>query len=262
MLVGLPVAAGVYLLACRSIDLHLDRQRAPPRTSARSGRRRNCPERVIASTMPHAQDRRSCAAARRNLPWSRSGGGEHGFDGQHGAHRPRAVTPRHAGALLRYQQDIIIAALRLILRRIDERLARPAAPTAEPDLLRCSRGLPVDEHRAPSARSGPRSGDRSRTDKRLKRINTGCTASTCVCSSAAWRSAGRSGRSGQPPSANRCCARWSLHQRTHASAVPTPATAGAAADRAAALAGAAAARLGDGTPAHPSRARLRALRLT
>jgi purine-cytosine permease-like protein len=28
MLVGLPVAAGVYLLACRSIDLHLDRQRA------------------------------------------------------------------------------------------------------------------------------------------------------------------------------------------------------------------------------------------
>jgi NCS1 family nucleobase:cation symporter-1 len=28
MLVGLPVAAGVYLLACRSIDLEHDRRRA------------------------------------------------------------------------------------------------------------------------------------------------------------------------------------------------------------------------------------------
>jgi len=28
MLVGLPVSAGIYLLACRSIDLHRDRQRA------------------------------------------------------------------------------------------------------------------------------------------------------------------------------------------------------------------------------------------
>jgi len=28
MLVGLPLAAGIYLLACRSLDLHLDRRRA------------------------------------------------------------------------------------------------------------------------------------------------------------------------------------------------------------------------------------------
>src|SRR5271167_2108035 len=45
------------------------------------------------------------------------------------------------------KQDIIIAALRLILRRIDERLT-PAAGQSRPDLLQLlTEALPVDEQR-------------------------------------------------------------------------------------------------------------------
>jgi len=51
MLVGLPVAAGVYLLACRSIDLTGTGSGRPPRTWARPGRRGNCTDRVIVSTI-------------------------------------------------------------------------------------------------------------------------------------------------------------------------------------------------------------------
>src|SRR5205807_548701 len=46
------------------------------------------------------------------------------------------------------KQDIIIAALRLILRRIEERLTQPAAGGGRPDLLPLlTEALPVDEHR-------------------------------------------------------------------------------------------------------------------
>src|SRR6202040_2240984 len=46
------------------------------------------------------------------------------------------------------RQDIIIAALRLILRRIDERLTQPQASKTRPDLLTLlTEALPVDAHR-------------------------------------------------------------------------------------------------------------------
>ena len=46
------------------------------------------------------------------------------------------------------KQDIIIAALRLILRRIDERLSRPARDAARADLLELLlEALPIDAHR-------------------------------------------------------------------------------------------------------------------
>src|SRR6201985_1035659 len=47
------------------------------------------------------------------------------------------------------KQEIIIAALRLILRRIEERLTRPAAESeSAPDLLTVlSEALPIDEQR-------------------------------------------------------------------------------------------------------------------
>src|SRR5215475_10436042 len=46
------------------------------------------------------------------------------------------------------KQDIIIAALRLILRRIEERLTRPAGAEKPADLLTLlSEALPIDEQR-------------------------------------------------------------------------------------------------------------------
>src|ERR1700687_1762196 len=45
------------------------------------------------------------------------------------------------------KQDIIIAALRLIPRRIEERLTRPAGPTPPDLLLLLTEALPVDEQR-------------------------------------------------------------------------------------------------------------------
>src|ERR1700761_752508 len=46
------------------------------------------------------------------------------------------------------KQDIIIAALRLILRRIEERLTPPAGEAESADLLALlSEALPIDEHR-------------------------------------------------------------------------------------------------------------------
>src|SRR5215469_15301905 len=75
---------------------------------------------------------------------------EHGFD--------RASMVRIAreagyttGMLAHYfdsKQDIIIAALRLILRRIEERLTRPAGSTSRSDLLTLlTEALPLDAHR-------------------------------------------------------------------------------------------------------------------
>jgi len=112
---------------------------------------------------------------------------EHGFDRASMVRIARAAGYT-TGMLAHYfdtKQDIIIAALRLILRRIDERLTQPAAATARPDLLALlTEALLSTSIDAPSAPSGPPSGT-GQHRQRLKRINTGCTASTCVCSNAA-----------------------------------------------------------------------------
>jgi len=65
------------------------------------------------------------------------------------------------------KQDIIIAALRLILRRIEERLARPAT-----DLLTLlTESLPVDSHRYIECAFWTAFWGQVCADKRLKRIN-------------------------------------------------------------------------------------------
>jgi TetR/AcrR family transcriptional regulator, transcriptional repressor of bet genes len=69
------------------------------------------------------------------------------------------------------KQDIIIAALRLILRRIDERLTR-AAGQATPDLLLLlTEALPVDEQRYTECAFWIAFWGQVSADKRLKRIN-------------------------------------------------------------------------------------------
>jgi AcrR family transcriptional regulator len=69
------------------------------------------------------------------------------------------------------KQDIIIAALRLILRRIEERLTRPAG-TAQPDLLLLlTEALPVDEQRYTECAFWISFWSQVSADKRLKRIN-------------------------------------------------------------------------------------------
>ena len=69
------------------------------------------------------------------------------------------------------KQDIIIAALRLILRRIDERLTR-AAGHATPDLLQLlAEALPVDEQRYTECAFWIAFWGQVSADKRLKRIN-------------------------------------------------------------------------------------------
>ena len=99
---------------------------------------------------------------------------EHGFD--------RASMVRIAreagyttGMLAHYfesKQDIIIAALRLILRRIDERLTRPQRTPARPDLLALlTEALPVDEHRHTECAFWTTFWGQVTTDKRMKRIN-------------------------------------------------------------------------------------------
>lgn len=70
------------------------------------------------------------------------------------------------------KQDIIIAALRLILRRIEERLLRPAGPATAPDLLTLlSEALPVDEQRRIECAFWTAFWGQVSADKRLKRIN-------------------------------------------------------------------------------------------
>ena len=69
------------------------------------------------------------------------------------------------------KQDIIIAALRLILRRIDERLTR-AAGQATPDLLLLlTEALPVDEQRYTECAFWIAFWGQVSADKRLKRVN-------------------------------------------------------------------------------------------
>ena len=70
------------------------------------------------------------------------------------------------------KQDIIIAALRLILRRIDERLSRPARDAARPDLLELLlEALPIDAHRHIEFAFWITFWGQVTADKRLKRIN-------------------------------------------------------------------------------------------
>jgi AcrR family transcriptional regulator len=69
------------------------------------------------------------------------------------------------------KQDIIIAALRLILRRIEERLTR-AAGLARPDLLLLlTEALPVDQQRYTECAFWIAFWGQVSADKRLKRIN-------------------------------------------------------------------------------------------
>ena len=70
------------------------------------------------------------------------------------------------------KQDIIIAALRLILRRIDERLGGPAQGAARPDLLELLlEALPIDTHRQIECAFWITFWGQVTADKRLKRIN-------------------------------------------------------------------------------------------
>jgi TetR/AcrR family transcriptional regulator, transcriptional repressor of bet genes len=70
------------------------------------------------------------------------------------------------------KQDIIIAALRLILRRIEERLSRPAGG-ARPELLELLlEALPIDAHRHVECAFWITFWGQVTADKRLKRINT------------------------------------------------------------------------------------------
>jgi AcrR family transcriptional regulator len=69
------------------------------------------------------------------------------------------------------KQDIIIAALRLILRRIEERLTKPSRD-AQPDLLIVlSEALPIDEQRYIECAFWTAFWGQVSADKRLKRIN-------------------------------------------------------------------------------------------
>jgi TetR/AcrR family transcriptional repressor of bet genes len=69
------------------------------------------------------------------------------------------------------KQDIIIAALRLILRRIEERLTKPSGD-AQTDLLTVlSEALPIDEQRYIECAFWTAFWGQVSADKRLKRIN-------------------------------------------------------------------------------------------
>ncbi|MFI4868611.1 MAG: TetR/AcrR family transcriptional regulator [Steroidobacterales bacterium] len=69
------------------------------------------------------------------------------------------------------KQDIIIAALRLILRRIEERLTRAAGQTRPDLLLLLTEALPVDEQRYTECAFWIAFWGQVSADKRLKRIN-------------------------------------------------------------------------------------------
>src|SRR5690348_8197490 len=70
------------------------------------------------------------------------------------------------------KQDITIAALRLMLRRIEERLTRPPG-AARPDLLELlAEAMPLDEQRHVESAFWITFWGQVTTDKRLKRINS------------------------------------------------------------------------------------------
>jgi TetR/AcrR family transcriptional regulator, transcriptional repressor of bet genes len=99
---------------------------------------------------------------------------EHGFD-QASMVRIAREAGYTTGMLAHYfesKQDIIIAALRLILRRIDERLSHPPGRNVRPDLLALlTEALPVDAHRRTECAFWTTFWGQVTADKRMKRIN-------------------------------------------------------------------------------------------
>ena len=69
------------------------------------------------------------------------------------------------------KQDIIIAALRLILRRIEERLTKPSGQERADLLALLSEALPVDEHRFIECAFWTAFWGQVSADKKLKRVN-------------------------------------------------------------------------------------------
>ena len=99
---------------------------------------------------------------------------EHGFD-QASMVRIAREAGYTTGMLAHYfdsKQEIIIAALRLILRRIDERLSRAAGSNTRPDLLALlTEALPVDEQRRTECAFWTSFWGQITADRRLRRIN-------------------------------------------------------------------------------------------
>jgi TetR/AcrR family transcriptional repressor of bet genes len=98
---------------------------------------------------------------------------EHGFD-QATIVRIAREAGYTTGMVAHYydtKQEIVIAALRLILRRIEERLTRPAGD-GQPDLLTIlTEALPVDEERYTECAFWTAFWGQVSADKKLKRIN-------------------------------------------------------------------------------------------
>lgn len=98
----------------------------------------------------------------------------HGFDGASMVRIAREAGYT-TGMLAHYfdsKQEIVIAALRLILRRIDERLTRPAQGAARPELLELLlEALPIDAQRHVECAFWITFWGQVTADKRLKRIN-------------------------------------------------------------------------------------------
>ncbi len=99
---------------------------------------------------------------------------EHGFE-QASMVRIAREAGYTTGMLAHYfesKQDIIIAALRLILRRIEERLMQPAGSRTRADLLTLlSEALPLDEHRRIECAFWTTFWGQVTADRRMKRIN-------------------------------------------------------------------------------------------
>ena len=100
---------------------------------------------------------------------------EHGFD-QATIVRIALEAGYTTGMVAHYydtKQEIVIAALRLILRRIEERLTRPVVEgETTPDLLTLlTEALPVDEHRFIECAFWTAFWGQVSADKKLKRIN-------------------------------------------------------------------------------------------
>lgn len=98
---------------------------------------------------------------------------EHGFD-QATIVRIAREAGYTTGMVAHYydtKQEIVIAALRLILRRIEERLTRPAGEAAADLLTVLSEALPVDELRFIECAFWTAFWGQVSADKKLKRIN-------------------------------------------------------------------------------------------
>jgi TetR/AcrR family transcriptional regulator, transcriptional repressor of bet genes len=100
---------------------------------------------------------------------------EHGFD-QASMVRIAREAGYTTGMLAHYfdsKQEIIIAALRLILRRIDERLTRAAGFNTRPELLALlTEALPLDEQRHTECAFWTSFWGQITADRRMKRINS------------------------------------------------------------------------------------------